>query len=228
MVIDRMVDVFFIFDIALNFRTAYHKPDGTFEVDYIKIRNRYLVSWFPVDLIASIPFDIFLSDSAGASLALAKMPRLLRSFRLLKMLDKLTAARGLRVRARAAAQLAARSQPRTAAHTQHTSSGRMRACKTLRSPSGSRVRPSTARAVPDAFGAHFLPRLHPLRRLLLVAHRHLAGRGGMAVPGRGEHYRPRGRPRSLARPHRRPRRRPRRRRCCRLPLLASLPSHRWR
>ena len=32
-VIDRIVDVYFIFDLVLNFRTAYYNHDGTFQID---------------------------------------------------------------------------------------------------------------------------------------------------------------------------------------------------
>jgi hypothetical protein len=41
----------------LNFRTAYCNNDGTFEIDPKKIRNRYCSFWFPIDLVASFPFD---------------------------------------------------------------------------------------------------------------------------------------------------------------------------
>ena len=99
-VLNVFVDVFFIIDIMINFRTAYYNHDGTFELDPHKIRNRYVLSWFFPDLLASIPFDLFTGGEASrgtTSLALAKMPRMLRLFRLLKKLDMFTSARAMRV-----------------------------------------------------------------------------------------------------------------------------------
>jgi len=98
LVIDWFVDVFFILDIFLNFRTAFYNYDGTFEIEPSIIRRRYCTTWFSVDLIASIPIERFAgSGSETSAIALAKMPRLLRLSRLLKKLDKFTSARFMRV-----------------------------------------------------------------------------------------------------------------------------------
>ena len=77
-VIDRLVDVYFVCDIVLNFRTALYNHDGTFEIEPGEIRRRYMRSWFLIDLVASIPFDIFTTNAAGTALSLAKLPRLVR------------------------------------------------------------------------------------------------------------------------------------------------------
>ena len=51
-----------------------------------------------MDLLATIPFDLFAGSSKSTSaLGMAKMPRMLRLFRLLKKLDMLTAARATRM-----------------------------------------------------------------------------------------------------------------------------------
>ena len=75
-IIDYMVDAFFICDLLINFRTAYDAHDGTFVRDPIKIRRKYLSSWFTLDLFASIPFDRFGGD-ADSSLwfSMAKVRR---------------------------------------------------------------------------------------------------------------------------------------------------------
>ena len=97
--LDILSDTFFIFDLMLNFRTAYNNYDGTFEMSPQKIRNKYLKSWFPIDLAASIPFDRLApgGGSGTIGLSLAKTPRLLRISRLLKKLDMLTSARAMRL-----------------------------------------------------------------------------------------------------------------------------------
>ena len=96
-IIDVFVDIFFVFDLVLNFRTAYIRFDGSYEIDPAAVRKRYLRSWFAVDLVASIPFDRLALTSQVGVLALAKLPRLLRLSRLLKKLDMLTTARLARV-----------------------------------------------------------------------------------------------------------------------------------
>ncbi len=97
-IIDWFVDIFFIFDLFLNFRTAYYNYDGTFEIDPINIRLHYIRTWFAIDLVASIPIERMAGGRQGSSaIALAKMPRLLRLSRLLKKLDKFTSARAMRV-----------------------------------------------------------------------------------------------------------------------------------
>jgi hypothetical protein len=56
-----LVDVFFILDVALNFRTAYIVDAATMELedDPRRIARRYLGGWFAVDLASAIPFGWF-------------------------------------------------------------------------------------------------------------------------------------------------------------------------
>ena len=91
--VDVVVDLFFISDIIINFRTAYHKDDGELQLDTRAIALSYARSWFVLDLVASVPIDWFLPNSAG--IGVAKIPRLLRLFRLMKKFDKLASARAL-------------------------------------------------------------------------------------------------------------------------------------
>lgn len=87
--IERYLDVSFLADIVIIFCTAYEKSDGTFETDRKKIRYRYLRSWFTVDLIATIPWDIVAlgvyrnSTEQGPSILL--LPRYMRLLRLAKL-----------------------------------------------------------------------------------------------------------------------------------------------
>ena len=79
LVVDSVVDVIFFIDIILNFHTTYvhtsktsdsmHRPISTFcfpreesgEVisDPKRIRKTYLKSWFVIDLLACLPYDVF-------------------------------------------------------------------------------------------------------------------------------------------------------------------------
>ena len=106
-IFDVVVDVAFLADIAINFRTAYFDRSGKLEMDGRKIAHNYLRTWFFIDLIASVPVDWFMTrmrataegdrfTSDVGALGAAKIPRLLRLGRLLKKIDRLDA-RAVRV-----------------------------------------------------------------------------------------------------------------------------------
>jgi Ca2+-binding EF-hand superfamily protein len=50
-----LCDVYFVFDIFLNFRTAYRDDDGVLITDTKVIAHRYLRSWFIIDICACFP-----------------------------------------------------------------------------------------------------------------------------------------------------------------------------
>lgn len=57
--IDLSMDIFFMFDIAINFFSAYEVPGGQPEIRPKEIARNYLTSWLGVDLIATMPTDMF-------------------------------------------------------------------------------------------------------------------------------------------------------------------------
>ena len=59
LVVDNIVDVFFFLDVVLNFHTTYVNPAGEVISDPKLIRRNYLRSWFFIDLMSCLPFDIF-------------------------------------------------------------------------------------------------------------------------------------------------------------------------
>lgn len=91
--IERIVDVFFISDIILNFRTTYINPKTNIEIiEPVKVAKYYLKSIrFPVDVLASIPFDLFIQVDPNDEdtqfklrlLGIAKLMRLLRLGRII-------------------------------------------------------------------------------------------------------------------------------------------------
>ena len=100
-VIDFIIDVFFLFDIALNFRTAYvDDATGNIVTNNKKMALRYLRTWFILDLVASFPFDWCASgvsfyrrragesggNEGGSFAALAALLRLLKLLKLLRLL----------------------------------------------------------------------------------------------------------------------------------------------
>ena len=88
--------------MVINFRTAYYEDDGSIVLEYARIRQRYLRTYFFFDLAATIPFDRFIelggvSASEATLVGLAKLPRLLRLSRLMKKFDEFAAAKALRI-----------------------------------------------------------------------------------------------------------------------------------
>jgi len=76
--------VLFICDLFINFLTAYVSEDNELLMDFDRIRENYLKSWFVIDLLASIPFGTIAYVVAQGSEAL-QFIKLLMAFRLLRM-----------------------------------------------------------------------------------------------------------------------------------------------
>jgi hypothetical protein len=83
---DALVDVYFVSDIFISFRTAFYNSRGELEVHPTIIKKHYLQSWFVVDTASCFPGSyisyIYGDDGKSSS----KTIKLLRMFRLLKLL----------------------------------------------------------------------------------------------------------------------------------------------
>ncbi|XP_063393970.1 potassium voltage-gated channel unc-103-like isoform X1 [Cydia fagiglandana] len=91
-IIDMIVDVTFIIDILINFRTTYVNVADEVESDPAKIAMHYLRGWFLIDLVAAIPFDLLLfgtdTDETTTLIGLLKTARLLRLVRVARKIDR--------------------------------------------------------------------------------------------------------------------------------------------
>uniref|UniRef100_A0A8C2ZIQ6 Voltage-gated delayed rectifier potassium channel KCNH4 n=1 Tax=Cyclopterus lumpus TaxID=8103 RepID=A0A8C2ZIQ6_CYCLU len=87
---DILVEILFIIDIALNFRTTFVSTSGQVVYDARCICIHYVTSWLFVDLIAALPFDLLyaFNISVNFGVHLLKTVRLLRLLRLLQKLDR--------------------------------------------------------------------------------------------------------------------------------------------
>ncbi|NWX93914.1 KCNH4 protein, partial [Nothoprocta pentlandii] len=87
---DIAVEMLFILDIVLNFRTTYVSQSGQVVYEPRCICLHYVATWFFVDLIAALPFDLlYVFNITVTSLVhLLKTVRLLRLLRLLQKLDR--------------------------------------------------------------------------------------------------------------------------------------------
>ncbi len=74
---DVLVDVLFMVDIALNFRTGYHDRAKILVLEPRAVGRRYLSTWFPLDLVSSFPVQMMLlAPDLYAHLRLEPTPRL--------------------------------------------------------------------------------------------------------------------------------------------------------
>ncbi|XP_059211878.1 potassium voltage-gated channel subfamily H member 5-like [Centropristis striata] len=58
LVLDSVVDIIFLIDIVLNFHTTFVGPAGEVVSDAKLIRMNYLKTWFIIDLLSCLPYDI--------------------------------------------------------------------------------------------------------------------------------------------------------------------------
>ncbi|KAI9103071.1 hypothetical protein DFS34DRAFT_351170 [Phlyctochytrium arcticum] len=97
--INRVVDIIFFIDMFVQIRTPYRDPQtGRLVRDGKAILVRYLKSWFLIDLVSVIPFEMTSMGSGGGkqNLSQLRLLRFLRLARLLKLLRVLRASRKLK------------------------------------------------------------------------------------------------------------------------------------
>ncbi|XP_076680992.1 potassium voltage-gated channel seizure isoform X4 [Andrena cerasifolii] len=98
-IIDFIVDVTFIVDIIINFRTTFVNSNDEVVSHPAKIAVHYLKGWFIIDLVAAIPFDLLLvgsdtdelgldKDETTTLIGLLKTARLLRLVRVARKIDR--------------------------------------------------------------------------------------------------------------------------------------------
>uniref|UniRef100_A0A3P9JHF2 Potassium voltage-gated channel, subfamily H (eag-related), member 8 n=1 Tax=Oryzias latipes TaxID=8090 RepID=A0A3P9JHF2_ORYLA len=79
---------FYLSDIIFNFRTTYVSKSGQVIFDARQICIHYLTTWFIIDLVAALPFDLYRIFSSVSVVHLLKTVRLLRLLRLLQKMDR--------------------------------------------------------------------------------------------------------------------------------------------
>ncbi|XP_060527733.1 potassium voltage-gated channel subfamily H member 8 isoform X2 [Cylas formicarius] len=91
-IMDVFVEALFFIDILLNLRTTYVNRKGEVVSDWKSIAVNYLRTWFVVDLLAALPFDLLYAlygeESGPTHTHLIKLTRLLRLARLLQKMDR--------------------------------------------------------------------------------------------------------------------------------------------
>nr|XP_046186634.1 potassium voltage-gated channel subfamily H member 6-like isoform X1 [Oncorhynchus gorbuscha] len=93
-VVDLVVDVMFIVDILINFRTTYVNHNDEVVSHPGRIAQHYFKGWFLIDIVAAIPFDLLIFRSGSDEpqtttlIGLLKTARLLRLVRVARKLDR--------------------------------------------------------------------------------------------------------------------------------------------
>ncbi|CAH8666450.1 unnamed protein product [Schistosoma curassoni] len=91
-IIDLFVDIMFIVDIFINFRTTYVNRNDELISHPGQIAIHYFKGWFLIDVVAAIPFDLLLfgaeTDEMATLIGLLKTARLLRLVRVVRKLDR--------------------------------------------------------------------------------------------------------------------------------------------
>ncbi len=81
------MNILFFFDIPINLLSAYQDKDLNVIDDPKRIAKGYLTSWFIIDLISVVPFDMFLSSYPRnqGTIGLSKISKMYRLIRLTRM-----------------------------------------------------------------------------------------------------------------------------------------------
>lgn len=91
-ILDLVVDFIYFMDLIINFLTPYHDSNGIIITSRSKIFWNYIRSWFIIDLLSCIPFDLlgFLdTKNPNKFIRFLRLPRLYKLFRISKLLHSL-------------------------------------------------------------------------------------------------------------------------------------------
>lgn len=96
-ILDYFVDCLFFLDILMNFLSAYYDEEGRLVKDLGTLAKKYIKSWFFIDLVAVMPFDLIQSwfieehiisptqANLNTFFRLLRLPRLYRLVQLIKI-----------------------------------------------------------------------------------------------------------------------------------------------
>lgn len=70
--VDLIVDIMFIIDILINFRTTYVNQNEEVVSDPARIAIHYFKGWFLIDMVAAIPFDLLIFGSGSDEVSQTK------------------------------------------------------------------------------------------------------------------------------------------------------------
>eukprot|EP01052_Picozoa_sp_SAG31_P033734 SAG31_NODE_3852_length_3817_cov_6.007800_5_plen_403_part_00 len=92
---DAIIDIFFICDLFLNFRTAYYTKAGLLEDRLPRIAKNYLRGWFTVDFLSCLPLSylVYIAEDEGCEKGSGSSYRAIKALRLIRLSKMLRLAR---------------------------------------------------------------------------------------------------------------------------------------
>lgn len=72
-VIDGIVDIVFFVDVILNFHTTFVGPGGEVVSDPKIIRMNYLKTWFIIDLLSCLPYDVINAFQGATNVSIQRL-----------------------------------------------------------------------------------------------------------------------------------------------------------
>jgi hypothetical protein len=89
-ILDTIMNIFFLIDMILLFFTAYINDDLDIVDTKKEIALEYLKSWFPIDLISVIPFDLIITYGQFTRIArisrISKISKIIRMTKMVRLL----------------------------------------------------------------------------------------------------------------------------------------------
>ena len=87
-IINYIVDCFFLIDIFIIFNSAAYDDDFEVISDRCTLTTNYLQGWFTIDVVAIIPFDLFVSSNGEAAnlIRYARIGRITKMLKLMKLM----------------------------------------------------------------------------------------------------------------------------------------------
>uniref|UniRef100_A0A8B9UXY8 Potassium voltage-gated channel subfamily H member 1 n=1 Tax=Anas zonorhyncha TaxID=75864 RepID=A0A8B9UXY8_9AVES len=86
LVVDSIVDVIFLVDIVLNFHTTFVGPAGEVISDPKLIRMNYLKTWFVIDLLSCLPYDVINAFENVDEVSILGISSLFSSLKVVRLL----------------------------------------------------------------------------------------------------------------------------------------------
>lgn len=71
-IVDLIVDLMFLLDIFINFRTTFVSKEGEAVYDPMIIAKNYLRGWFLIDACSAMPYDLILFGSGNIDVILTQ------------------------------------------------------------------------------------------------------------------------------------------------------------
>lgn len=88
-VVQNLVDILFWMDLVVNMFSCFYDEEGVLITDRKKVMVNYAKTWFFVDLLACIPFDLIENPESGQidakKIQLVRLSRLPRLYRIVKI-----------------------------------------------------------------------------------------------------------------------------------------------